>query len=309
MFQIPQAALVVGQHFLDALQDGPGPCFKTTQAIGDFPKGHDARAAKGSKRNDRFRAHRSLRQMHWSHPTKTKLAKPCIVLALARAMHYLRGPWAPPMRLTFNSALLAYAASFTGKFGSDQGIEVTPLRAGEPESGVTVAAFNRGAIGMIGYDPDGKADSSALVFPDSALVKAANGIKTAGRDVCIEGDDLTALSARVTTYYKEHNTFKDFTVRASLELPSYRPAIAAALKCWGSTPETSTTAGRYDLSLLLPAIKAMVDDSDSLVLSGYHGGPLRLQREDLQMVVLLMPQTALPIPAAPDWLGQYAHAR
>jgi hypothetical protein len=53
----------------------------------------------------------------------------------------------------------------------------------------------------------------------------------------------------------------------------------------------------------------MVDDSDSLVLSGYQGGPLRLQREDLQMVVLLMPQTALPIPAAPDWLGQYALAR
>jgi len=219
---------------------------------------------------------------------------------------YLRGTTASPMRLTFNSALLAYAAAFTGKFGTDQGIEVAPLRYGDLDSGVTIAAFNRGAVGMIGYDPEGKADASALIFPDSALVKAANGIKTAGRDVCIEGDELSSLAARVTTYYKEHNTFKDFTIRASSELPSYRPAIAAALERWGTTPETSTTAGRYDLSLLLPAIKAMVDDSDSLVLSGYHGGPLRLQREDIQMVVLLMPQTAQPIPAAPDWLSQYA---
>lgn len=213
------------------------------------------------------------------------------------------------MRLTFNSALLAYAAAFTGRFGTDQGVEITPLRAGEPESGVTVAAFNRGAIGMIAYDPEGKADDSVLLYPDKGLIKAANGIKTAGRDICIEGDDLTALSARVTTYHKEHSTFKDYTVRASRDLPSYRPTIAAVLQHWGSTPELSATAGRYDMDLLHAAIKTMVDDTDSLVLSGYNGGPLRLQREDVQIVVLLMPQTALPIPAAPAWLSEYAVAR
>jgi hypothetical protein len=212
------------------------------------------------------------------------------------------------MRLTLDSSLLSCAASFTGKYGTDKGVEIAPLRAGDPESGVTVAAFNRGAVGMIGYDPFGRGDDSILLFPDSKLTLATKGIKTADRDICIEGDDVADLTARVTTYYKAHSTHKDFKVSASQELPCYRPAIAAALDRWGATPAVSTTAGRYDLGLLLAAVKAMVDDGDSLVISGYDGGPLRLQREDLQIVVLLMPQTAQPIPTAPNWLAEYAAA-
>lgn len=212
------------------------------------------------------------------------------------------------MQLSFNSALLAYAADFAGKYGSDQGVEVAPLRPGEPEAGVTVSAFNRGVIGMIGFDPDGRTTERLVLHPDSDLLKAARGIKSAERDVRIEGDDLAALNARVTTYYKAHSTFKDFKIAASRNFSSYRAAVDAALKRWGTTPELSSTAGRYDMALLLSAVKTMVDDTDSLVISGYDGGPLRLQREDLDIVVLLMPQTALPIPAAPAWLGEYAAA-
>lgn len=213
------------------------------------------------------------------------------------------------MQIAFHSALLAYAGSFAGQFG-DAGIEVAPLSAENPRSGVTVAAFNRGAIGMIGYDPAGRASERVVLLPSNDLLKAAKGIKTAERDIRVEGDDPQALSARVTTYYKEHNTFKDFTVRCSdRPFPSYRAAIEAAVGRWGAEPKVSSTAGRYDIGLLLSAIKAMVDDTDSIVISGYDGGPLRLQREDIQIVVLLMPQEAQPIPAVPPWLSDYAAAR
>lgn len=214
------------------------------------------------------------------------------------------------MQLVFNSALLAYAGAFTGQWAGDRGIEVAPLRPGRLDSGVTVAAFNRGAVGMIGYDPKGSASERVILVPGGDLLKAARGIKTAERDVRIEGDDPAALKARVTTYYKEHATFLDFQVRASSEpLDSYRAAVDAALQRWGRLPELSSNAGRYDIKLLLAAIKAMVDDTDSLVISGYDGGPLRLQREDAEIVVLLMPQAAQPIPSAPDWLSLYAQAR
>ena len=60
------------------------------------------------------------------------------------------------------------------------------------------------------------------------------------------------------------------------------------------------------MQLLHKSIKAMVDDTDSVVLSAFQGGPLRLQREDLQIVVMLMPQEAQAIPALPPWLSTYA---
>lgn len=213
------------------------------------------------------------------------------------------------MQASFNSALFAYAGDFCGRFVDDRGIEVSPLRPGNSDSGVTISAFNRGAIGMIGYDPNGRISERTVFLPEADLLKACRGIKTAERDIRIDGDDPSSLSARVTTYHKAHSTYKDYSLRCSdAPLPPYRLAIAEALRRWSATPEASSTAGRYDTSLLLSAIKAMVDDSDSLVISGYDGGPLRLQREDLQIVVVLMAQTKVPIPAVPDWLDVYANA-
>lgn len=211
------------------------------------------------------------------------------------------------MQLTLDSSLLAFAGDFTGKYVPYQGVEIAPLDPSRPEAGVTVAALDRAAIGMVGYDPNGRADTTLLLLPEPDLIKACRGIKTAERDIRIEGDTLDGLTARVTTYYKAHSTFKDFTVQAATgKFPPYRQIVTTILKRWGATPETSTTAGRYDLGLLTKAVRAMVDDTDSIVISGYDGGPLRLQREDLHVVLLLMPQTAAPIPTVPDWLHAYS---
>lgn len=213
------------------------------------------------------------------------------------------------MQLIFDSALLAYASEFAGRFAPFQGVEVAPLDPASPSGGATVTALSdHGAIGMVGFDPKGRADRTLVLRPEPALAKACRGIKSAERDVRIEGDDPAALLARVTTYYKAHSNHKDFTVSTVRDapFPPYRQVVQSVLERWGAEPGETSTAGRYDLTLLTKAIRLMEDDASSIVISGYEGGPLRLQREDTQIVLLLMPQAAEAIPPAPDWLIRYA---
>jgi hypothetical protein len=195
-----------------------------------------------------------------------------------------------------NSVLFNLAASFTGKYHPFQGVTLTP-HAG----GVVVTASNRGAACFYGFDPGGVAPQEATFSPGKELAAACKGIKTAQRELTI--DDSTAL---VTTYYKEHSTAKEFQVTQLSGRPPLRSAIAKAVDLWGEKPALTTTAGRYDLDLLNRATRAIAEESSALVLSGYDGGPLRLQSEELRCVVLLMPQTAQPIPSLPPWLADYA---
>jgi hypothetical protein len=194
------------------------------------------------------------------------------------------------------SSLFHLAAQFTGKYAPFQGVTIEPFAGG-----VIAIASNRGAATFLGYDPKGYASEAACFLPGKELAAACKGIKSAERELAIEGP-----CAKVTTFYKEHSTAKEFTVNPCSQQPPIRQAVAEMLRTWGEVPKTSTTAGRYDLSLLTPAVRAIADESDCVVISGYDGGPLRLQSESLGCVVLLMPQTAQPIPPAPPWLADYA---
>lgn len=199
--------------------------------------------------------------------------------------------------LQFKSGLLATACDFVGSYAPCQGVRIGPLAGG-----VVVTATNRGAVAMIGYDPKGKADETTIILPSKELATACNGIKTAEREVTIEGD-----MAVVTTYHKEHSTSKEIPVsRSTQPFPDLSGVIRQALRFWGESPEVSSTAGRYDLPLLHKAVRAMTASANSIVISGYQGGPLRIQREDTEIVVLLMPQTAQEIPPAPAWLADFA---
>jgi hypothetical protein len=201
------------------------------------------------------------------------------------------------MNLRFNSALLHLAAEFTGKYAPWQGIRVAPLAGG-----VSVAASDRGAATLIGWDPNGSASSEACLLPSRDLANACKGIKTADRDVSIDDDH-----ALVTTYHKAHSVSKEFSVAySSCPPPPFEETIATAISYWGATPELSRTAGRYDLGLLLKALKALGSEDDAVVLSAWQGGPLRLQRGDVQAVILVMPQEAQPLPGIPAWLEDFA---
>jgi hypothetical protein len=195
-----------------------------------------------------------------------------------------------------NSVLFSLAASFVGEYAPFQGVTLSP-HAG----GVVVMASDRGAGAFYGFDPTGFAPEAATFIPAKGLATACKGIKTAQRELTI--DDSIAL---VTTYYKEHSTSKEFQVnRAAEQLPS-RQVIRATVDLWGDPPNLSPTAGRYDSALVTRACKILAEESDSLVLCGYDGGPLRVQSEALRSVVLLMPQAAQELPPFPAWLADYA---
>lgn len=169
--------------------------------------------------------------------------------------------------------------------------------------GVTITSVaDFGAMVFLGYDPTGTTDQDPTVFlPSDPLVKAAKGIKTAERELHIQ-DNL----ATVTTFQKEARPSVQFVVaKASAPFPPVHSIVSKAIEYWGESPALVETAGRYNLTYLLSAIKAM-GGTDSIVMAPYPHGPLRLQRQDLSAVVLLMPQQAEPIPPVPSWLSDYA---
>ena len=69
----------------------------------------------------------------------------------------------------------------------------------------------------------------------------------------------------------------------------------------------SATAGRYNISYIQRAIKGLSTLNASVILSSFNGGPMRIEEGSGDIVVLVMPQTAEPIPPIPQWLRNYAH--
>ena len=196
--------------------------------------------------------------------------------------------------LQFNSALLAAVGAFTGDYAPYQSVHIRPHCGG-----ILLAASDHGKVTAIGFDRRGSGDETTSIIPSSELLKACAGIKTAERGIVIDGD-----RAVVTTYYKaSSNKGKELAVHRSLTpFPDIDAALAACVARWGTTPTLSQTAGRYRVAYLERAIKAAGLLADSLVLSAFDGGPLRLQGESIELIILVMPQTAEPIPQLPDWV-------
>lgn len=196
--------------------------------------------------------------------------------------------------LAFNSALLAAVGSFTGKYAPYQSVLIRP-HAG----GVLLAASDAGKVTALGFDRLGRGDTPATIIPSAELLRACTGIKTAERGVVIDGN-----SAIVTTYYKSSSSQgKELPVHHSITpFPPIESAITACIQRWGATPQHSETAGRYKVAYLERAIKNAGLLADSIVLSAFDGGPLRVQGESIELTILVMPQTAEPIPTIPDWL-------
>lgn len=198
----------------------------------------------------------------------------------------------------FNSALLALAGLFVGQYAPYQAVHIRP-HAG----GVLVASTNQGQVSFLGYDQQGTADETCNIIASDKLLAACTGIKSAERDIVIDGPN-----AKVTTYRKTaDNEVKEFQVfYSATEFPPLEEAIGACIERWSATPLASATAGRYAAPFLTKALKAAAACSDSITLSAFDGGPLRIQCQGLDMLILIMPQTAEPIPTLPDWVCSFA---
>lgn len=202
--------------------------------------------------------------------------------------------------LQLNSALVAIASEFTGKYAPYQAIEISP----GPKGGVYVASTDRGNIACLAFDPGGTADEEITLLPEPELMKLCRGIKTADRELRIEGNN-----AMVTTYRKSTNERREVIINRSIsDFPPLRLALASCLERWSNTPSVSATAGRYESRYVERAIKGLSTMSDSVILSAFDGGPLRVQTDKADVVILVMPQVKEKIPAVPEWLNDYAKA-
>ena len=200
--------------------------------------------------------------------------------------------------LQCHSALAAIAAEFTGKFAPYQAIEISPA----PKGGVFIASTDKGSIACLAHDPGGKTDETIRLLPDPELIRLCRGIKTADRELRVEGDN-----AVVTTYRKTTSEKKETRVSRSIsEFPPLAKAINHCLQRWGNSPQVSATAGRYESRYVERALKGLSGLSESVVLSAFDGGPLRIQTDEGNIVVLVMPQSAEKIPSVPEWLSEYA---
>lgn len=201
--------------------------------------------------------------------------------------------------LSLDSALIAIAAEFTGPYAPYQGVALTP----GPTGGVFVAATDQGRIACIAFDPRGRGDESIYLLPSSELLRACKGLKTAEREATL--NEQTAL---VTTFRKSAgNEVKEIPITKSQVTP---PPLAKIMRhcidTWGATPSLSETAGRYATEYIERAVKSLSNREKSLVFCGFDGGPMRIQSHTGDVIILVMPQTAEPIPAIPAWLQDFA---
>lgn len=201
--------------------------------------------------------------------------------------------------LQLNSALVSIAAEFCGKYSPYQAIEISKA----PGDGAYVTSTDGGRVVCLAYDPGGQCDQTTRILPDSDLLRFCRGIKTAERELRIKGN-----SAVVTTFRKTTSEKKEFIVNHSIsDSPPLAKAVQACIDKWSATPALSCTAGRYESAYVERALKGLAHDG-SVVISAFDGGPMRIQTDQGNVVILVMPQTAEPIPPIPDWLIEYAKA-
>ncbi len=200
--------------------------------------------------------------------------------------------------LQLNSALVAICSEFTGKYAPYQAVEISPA----PRGGVFVASTDRGNIACLAHDPAGRADRVMRLLPDAELIKLCRGIKTAERQLRIEGNN-----ALISTFRESTTEKRETIVNESIsDFPPLSGAISSCLSKWSDTPTVSSTAGRYESVYIERALKGLATTSDSVVLSAFDGGPLRIQTDKANIVVLVMPQLKEKIPSVPEWLSDYA---
>lgn len=215
--------------------------------------------------------------------------------------------------LQLNSALIAIAAEFIGQYSPYQSIEISPRKDG----GVYVASTDRGNIACVAFDQNGTGDESVCLIPTNDLIKACRGIKTAERTITISPSRVTescpaqppiaANTAIVTTHRKSTNDRVEVPLQySSVEFPQLALSLQFLIQQWSETPITSDTAGRYEASYVQKAIKSIATQCSSVVLSSFVGGPMRIQGDNDSVIILVMPQTAEPIPPVPQWLTDYA---
>lgn len=209
------------------------------------------------------------------------------------------------MTIQLQAGLFHLAAGFVGQFSPFQAIEISPGRHG---LGVFVAATD-GNTAFVALDRHGTASCNLALLPEAALVKAAAPIKTAKRTLILDTEEN---SASVFTHRKTttgSTLVFDLPVVSTVDLPPLRRVLQQVAHAW-DTPAMApvVNSGRYQVNLLLKTLEAAGKLGDLVTLHGWDGGPIRVEAEGSDVLLLVMPTHACVMPGAPPWLEEFCAA-
>ena len=203
------------------------------------------------------------------------------------------------MPAQFNGAFLAVAADFVGKYSPYQAIQIRPNPYGD---GVFVASTDAGRLAFLAYDASGKATEQLVVLPTPELLKNTRPLKSAQRWIEIDGP-----IARCSKLTKATSKTEEVAVSYStVEPPDLVGAMNKVATEWGKDLPHCVNAGNFNANFLSRAFRAIESLGGSITMSHLNGGPLRVESTEHDVIVLVMPETARPIPALPDFLHDFS---
>ena len=202
--------------------------------------------------------------------------------------------------ISLNGALVAVAADFVGKYAPYQGIQIRPNQGGK---GVFVAATEGGRMAFLAYDHAGKGDEEVVLLPSADLLKNCRPLKSASRWLEIE-----CSTARCSKSTKNTTQTVEIPItRSAVPPPDLVGVMRTVAEQWGKdTP--CVDAGNFSAEFLQKAFRAIESLGSSVTLSHLNGGPLRVESTVGTAMVMVMPESARPIPDLPEYLFAYAHS-
>jgi hypothetical protein len=204
------------------------------------------------------------------------------------------------MTVSLNGALVHVAADFCGNYSPYQGIQIRPNPSG---SGVFVASTDAGRLAFLAYDHAGKGDEEIVLLPTADLLKETRPLKSASRWLEIEGS-----SARCSKLTKTTTKTTEIPItRSAVTPPDLVGVMKTVAEQWGKDCPC-VDAGNFNAGFLQKAFRAIESLGSSVTLSHLNGGPLRIESTVGTALVMLMPETARPIPELPDYLLQFANS-
>ena len=202
--------------------------------------------------------------------------------------------------LSLNGALVAVAADFVGRYSPYQGIQ---LRPGPNGDGVYVASTDAGRLAFLAYDHSGKGDEEIILLPTADLIKETRPLKSATRWLEIEGE--TARCSKLTKATTK--TSEVPITRSAVAPPDLVGAFRVVAETWGKDIPC-VDCGNFNASYLQKAFRAIESLGSSITLSHLSGGPLRIESTTGCALVMVMPETARPIPELPEYLLKFANS-
>jgi hypothetical protein len=204
------------------------------------------------------------------------------------------------MTVSLDGALVYVAAEFCGNFSPYQSVQIKPNPSG---NGVFVASTDAGKMAFLAYDHSGKGDEEVILLPTPELLKETRPLKSASRWLEIESAQARCSKITKTTT----KTVEIPITRSAVTPPDLVGVMKTVAVQWGKDCPC-VDAGNFSATYLQKAFRAIESLGSSVVMSHLNGGPLRVESLESQAMVMIMPQTAQPIPELPDFLYAFANS-